>query len=57
MGAGFSQNSSDFGASILAMGGLAIVFGYLSIGVVAGIYKVLTLLNLIKTEHELTQIV
>jgi len=54
LGAGFSQNSADFGASVLAMGLLAIVFGYLSIGVVAGIYKVLTLLNLIKNENELT---
>jgi len=51
--AGFSQNSTDFGASILGMGALAIVFGYLSIGVVAGIYKVLTLLNLIKNENEM----
>ena len=55
LGAGFSQNSTDFGASILAMGLLAIVFGYLSIGVVAGIHKVLTLLNIIKSENELTQ--
>lgn len=53
MRAGFSQNSADFGASVLVIGGLAIVFGYLSIGVVAGIYKVLTLLNLIKAENEL----
>jgi hypothetical protein len=53
LGAGFSQNSIDFGASILGIGGLAIVFGYLSIGVVAGIYKVLTLLNLIKNENEM----
>ncbi|MEP6896839.1 MAG: hypothetical protein ABI986_14640, partial [Chloroflexota bacterium] len=52
MRANFSQNSSaDFGASILAVGALAIVFGYLSIGVVAGVYKVLTLLNLIKKEN------
>jgi len=53
LGAGFSQNSADFGASILGMGTLAIVFGYLSIGVVAGIYKVLTLLKLIKNENEM----
>jgi hypothetical protein len=53
MGAGFSQNAADFGASILAMGGLAIVFGYLSIGVVTGIYKVLTMLNFIKKETEM----
>lgn len=53
LGAGFSQNSTDFGASILGMGALAIVFGYLSIGVVAGIYKVFTLLNLIKNENEM----
>ncbi|MEP7136433.1 MAG: hypothetical protein ABI904_16005 [Chloroflexota bacterium] len=53
LGAGFSQNSIDFGASILAMGALAIVFGYLSIGVVAGIYKVLTLRNLIKNEEQM----
>lgn len=53
LGADFSQNSTDFGASILSMGALAIVFGYLSIGVVAGIYKVLTLLNLIKNENEM----
>jgi hypothetical protein len=52
MGANFFQNSADFGASILAMGALAIVFGYLSIGVTAGIYKVLTLLNIIKNENE-----
>jgi hypothetical protein len=52
LGAGFSQNSTDLGASILAMGALTIVFGYLSIGVVAGIYKVLTLRNLIKNENE-----
>jgi len=51
--AGFYQNSTDFGMSVLAMGGFAIVFGYLSIGVVAGIYKVLTLLNLIKNENEM----
>jgi len=54
LGAGFSQNSTDFGASILGIGALAVVFGYLSIGVVAGIYKVLTLLNLIKNENEMT---
>lgn len=53
LGAGFSQNSTDFGASILGIGALAVVFGYLSIGVVAGIYKVLTLLNLIKNENEI----
>jgi hypothetical protein len=53
LGAGFSQNSTDLGVSILAMGALAIVFGYLSIGVVAGIYKVLTLLNLIKNEEQM----
>ena len=53
LGAGFSQNSTDFGASILVMGALAIVFGYLSIGVVAGIYKVLTSLKLIKNENEM----
>jgi len=52
LGTGFSQNSTDFGASILAMGVLAIVFGYLSIGVVAGIYKVLTMLNLVKNKEE-----
>jgi hypothetical protein len=52
IGANFSQNSADFGASILGMGALAIVFGYLSIGVTAGIYKVLTLLNIIKNENE-----
>jgi len=52
--AGFSQNSADFGTSVLAMAGIALVFGYLSIGVVAGIYKVLTMLNLIKAENELT---
>jgi hypothetical protein len=51
--AGFSQNSADFGASILSIGALAVVFGYLSIGVVAGIYKVLTLLNVIKNENEM----
>jgi hypothetical protein len=51
--AGFSQNSTDFGASILGMGALAIVFGYLSIGVVAGVYKGLTWLNLIKNEKEM----
>ena len=54
LGAGFSQNSADFGASVLGLGMLAIVFGYLSIGVVMGIYKVLTLLNFIKNENELT---
>ena len=54
LGAGFSQNSTDFGASILGIGALAVVLGYLSIGVVAGIYKVLTLLNLIKNENEMT---
>lgn len=53
LGAGFSQNSIDFGASILGIGALAIVFGYLSIGVAAGIYKVLTSLNLIKNENEM----
>jgi len=53
LGAGFSQNSTDFGASILVMGALAIVFGYLSIGVVAGIHKVLTSLKLIKNENEM----
>lgn len=51
--AGFSQNSTDFGSSTLVIGALAVVFGYLSIGVVAGIYKVLTLLNLIKNENEI----
>ena len=53
LGAGFSQNSTDFGASVLAMGALAIVLGYLSIGVVAVIYKVLTWLNFIKNEKEM----
>jgi len=54
LGAGISQNSTDFGASILSLGALALIFGYLSIGVVAGIYKVLTLLKLIKNENEMT---
>jgi hypothetical protein len=53
LGAGISQNSTDFGASILSLGALALIFGYLSIGVVAGIYKVLTLLNLIKNKNEI----
>jgi hypothetical protein len=53
LGAGFSQNSPDFGASVLSIGALAIVFGYLSIGVVAGIYKVLSLLKLIKNGNEM----
>jgi hypothetical protein len=53
LGASFSQNSTDFGASILGMGALAIAFGYLSIGVVAGVYKLLTLLNLIKNEEQM----
>jgi hypothetical protein len=54
-GASFAQSSTDFGASVLGMGLLALVFGYLSIGVVMAIYKALTLVNLIKTETSLMQ--
>lgn len=53
LGTALSQNSTDFGLGVLGMGALAIVFGYLSIGIVVGIYKVLTSLNLIKNEEQM----
>jgi hypothetical protein len=40
--------SSDFGASVAAIGGLAIPFGYLIIGMVAGIYKLFSRIHLIR---------
>jgi hypothetical protein len=40
--------SSDFGASMLAIGGLAILFGYLIIGMVAGMYKLFSRIHIIR---------
>ncbi len=46
--------SSDFGESALALGVLSILFGYGTIGIVAGIYKLLQMGNFIKQEDETT---
>jgi hypothetical protein len=46
--------SSDFGESALALGVLSILFGYATIGIVAGIYKLLQTGNVIKQEDETT---
>lgn len=40
--------SSDFGAAVAAIAGLAILFGYLMIGMVAGMYKILSLVRVIR---------
>jgi hypothetical protein len=40
--------SSDFGASMLAIAGLAILFGYLIIGMVVGMYKLFSLIHVIR---------
>jgi hypothetical protein len=50
MANGYSQLSSDFGASILALGGFSVLFGYLCIGLAAGLYKILKSLNVISKE-------
>jgi hypothetical protein len=44
--------SSDVGASILALGGFSILYGYGIIGIVAGFYKLLRMGNVIKPENE-----
>jgi hypothetical protein len=48
MGWGGDGVSSDFGAAVVAIGGLAILFGYLIIGMVAGMYKILSVLHVIQ---------
>jgi len=40
--------SSDFGGSVLAIAGLAILFGYLIIGMVVGMYKLFSLIHVIR---------
>ncbi len=46
--------SSDFGEAVLALGGLSILFGYGTIGIVAGLYKLLQMGNFIEKEDETT---
>src|SRR5262245_34437774 len=45
LGAGLSHLSLDFGMSIIAIAGLALVYGYFCIGVIVGIYKILNMLK------------
>ncbi|MCC6500563.1 MAG: hypothetical protein IT313_09890 [Anaerolineales bacterium] len=45
---------SDFGEAVLALGGLSILFGYGTIGMVAGLYKLLRMGNFIEQEDETT---
>jgi len=48
---GFSQISPDFTASILTLGGLSLLYGYLCIGFAAGLYKLLKKFNVINDEE------
>ena len=52
--AGFSQQPSELGGSMLSVGVLALVFGYLCIGIAAGTHKILKSLNVIRDENEST---
>lgn len=45
--------SNDFGASILALGAFSLAYGYGTIGMVAGIYKLLRMGNFIQPENEI----
>lgn len=56
IGAGLSYLSPDFGMSMLAIAGLALIYGYFCIGIIVGIYKVLKMLKMIKDEEEANQI-
>jgi hypothetical protein len=56
IGAGLSYLSPDFGISVAAITGLALVYGYFCIGIIVGIYKILKMLKMIKTEEEANQI-
>ncbi len=44
--------SSDFDSLVITVGSLSIPFGYAVIGITAGIYKLLRLVDFIKTETE-----
>ena len=46
----FLQPSSDFTASILTLGGLSLLYGYLCIFIAAGLYKLLKAFKVIKAE-------
>jgi len=48
---GFSQLSPDFPTSILTLGGLSLLYGYLCIGFAAGLYKLLKKFNIINDEE------
>ncbi len=48
--------SSDIGESILALGAFSLVYGYGTIGIVAGIYKLLRMGNFIQPEKEIPPI-
>ena len=55
IGTVLSNLSSDFGMSILAVAGLALIYGYFCIGIIAGIYKILKMLRIIKDEEAAAQ--
>ena len=52
MANGFSQLSTDSGASFLTLGGLSILYGYLCIGLATGLYKILRSLNVFNREEK-----
>jgi hypothetical protein len=54
MANGFSQLSTDFGASFLTFGGLSILYGYLCIGFAIGLYKILKSLNVFNREEKVS---